>query len=166
MTFPTSVRCNFFMSERENDKIVMQISTGVFAGANVHAYAKAKTNKIDLEIAGLTPGRFKVDDNRVIAAHRRFESSGSFLAQSGNVGISPFATIQYKGWGVNAVSIPVSGIKTLSRCPFSGGKGVFPPESIPVIDMKSDRHKLVPKPRVAYQPAQRSLGRWTTAAAL
>src|SRR5204863_9855199 len=91
---------------------------------------------------------------------------GTSIIYYRNPRISPFATVQNKGWSVNALSIPVSGIKALSLCPFCGGKRILPAESIPVIDMKSDRHELMPEPRVLYEPAQRSLGGRTTAAAL
>src|SRR5207302_9985316 len=95
----------------------------------------------------------EVDDNTVIASHRRFQNSGSStIVYYGDAGILPFATIQNKGWSVNALSVPVSGVKALSLCPFRGGKRILPAESIPVIDMKSDRHELVPEPWVVYEP--------------
>src|SRR5204862_1308127 len=83
-----------------------------------------------------------------------------------NPAISPFATIQNKGWSVNALSIPVSGIKALSLCPFHGRKRILPAESIPVIDMKSNWHELMPEPWIVDEPAQRRLSGRTTAAAL
>src|SRR6266853_28369 len=153
--------------ERENNEIVTQTATIVFASANVDVYAETKTGEIDLELAGASVVRFEVDDNTVIASHRRFQNSGSStLVYYGDAGILPFATIQNKGWSVNALSIPVSRIKALSLCPFRGGKRILPAESIPVIDMKSDRHELVPEPWVVDEPAQRRLSRRTTAAAL
>ncbi len=145
----------FLVIERENNEIVTQTATIVFAGANVDVYAETKIGEIDIEFAGASVGRFEVDDNSVIASHRRFQNSGSStVVYRGDAGILPFATIQNKSWSVNALSIPVSGIKALSLCPFRGGKRILPAESIPVIDMKSDRHELVPEPWVVYEPAQ------------
>ena len=141
--------------ERENDEIVTQTATIVFAGANVDVYAETKIGEIDIELAGASVARFEVDDNTVIASHRRFQNSGSStIVYYGDADILPFATIQDKSWRVNGLSIPVSGIKALSLCPFRGGKRILPAESIPVIDMKSDRHELVPEPWVVYEPAQ------------
>ena len=141
--------------ERENNEIVTQTATIVFASANVDVYAETKTGEIDLELAGASVALFEVDDNTVIASHRRFQNSGSStIVYYGDAGILPFATIQNKGWSVNALSVPVSGVKALSLCPFRGGKRILPAESIPVIDMKSDRHELVPEPWVVYEPAQ------------
>ena len=153
--------------ERENNEIVTQTATIVFASANVDVYAETKTGEIDLELAGASVARFEVDDNTVIASHRRFQNSGSStIVYYRDAGILPFATIQDKSWRVNGVSIPVSGIKALSLCPFRGGKRILPAESIPVIDMKSDRHELMPEPWIVDEPAQRRLSRRTTAAAL
>ena len=141
--------------ERENNEIVTQTATIVFAGAHVDAYAEPETGEIKIEIASASVVRFEVDDNTVIASHRRFQNSGSStIVYYGDPGILPFATIQNKGWSVNALSVPVSGVKALSLCPFRGGKRILPAESIPVIDMKSDRHELVPEPWVVYEPAQ------------
>ena len=141
--------------ERENNEIVKQPATIVFAGVHVDAYTETETGEIDIELAGASVGRFEVDDNSVIASHRRFQNSGSSTAvYHGDAGILPFATIQDKSWRVNALSIPVGGIKALSLCPFRGGKRILPAESIPVIDMKSDRHELTPETWVVYEPAQ------------
>lgn len=141
--------------ERENNEIVTQTATIVFASANVDVYAETKTGEIDLELAGASVARFEVDDNTVIASHRRFQNSGSStIVYYGDAGILPFATIQDKSWRVNGLSIPVSGIKALSLCPFRGGKRILPAESIPVIDMKSDRHELMPEPWIVDEPAQ------------
>ena len=141
--------------ERENNEIVTQTATIVFASANVDVYAETKTGEIDLELAGASVARFEVDDNTVIASHRRFQNSGSStVVYHGDAGILPFATIQDKSWRVNGLSIPVSGIKALSLCPFRGGKRILPAESIPVIDMKSDRHELMPEPWIVDEPAQ------------
>ena len=141
--------------ERENNEIVTQTATIVFASANVDVYAETKTGEIDLELAGASVARFEVDDNTVIASHRRFQNSGSStIVYYGDAGILPFATIQDKSWRVNGLSIPVSGIKALSLCPFRGGKRILPAESIPVIDMKSDRHELMPEPWIVDQPAE------------
>lgn len=141
--------------ERENNEIVTQTATIVFASANVDVYAETKTGEIDLELAGASVARFEVDDNTVIASHRRFQNSGSStIVYYRDAGILPFATIQDKSWRVNGLSIPVSGIKALSLCPFRGGKRILPAESIPVIDMKSDRHELMPEPWIVDEPAQ------------
>jgi len=141
--------------ERENNEIVTQTATIVFASANVDVYAETKTGEIDLELAGASVARFEVDDNTVIASHRRFQNSGSStIVYYGDASILPFATIQDKSWRVNGLSIPVSGIKALSLCPFRGGKRILPAESIPVIDMKSDRHELMPEPWIVDEPAQ------------
>src|SRR4026207_1416955 len=157
----------FLVIERENNEIVTQTATIVFAGAHVDAYAETETGEIGIEVAGASVARFEVDGNTVIASHRRFQNSGSStVVFHGDAGILPFATIQNKSWRVNGLSIPVSGIKALSLCPFRGGKRILPAESIPVIDMKSDRHELTPEAWVVYERAQRSLGRRTTAAAL
>jgi len=152
--------------ERENNKIMTQTAAVVFAGANVDIYAETKASEIYIEIASLSLGRFEVDENTIVTSHRRFKNSGTFIIYYRNAGISPLATIQNKSWSVNALSIPVSGIKALSPCPFSGRKRIFPAKSIPVINMKSDRHELMPEPWVIYQPAQRSLGRRTTTTTL
>src|SRR5437764_1581361 len=139
----------FLVIERENNEIVTQTATIVFASAHVNAYAEPETGQIKIEFASASVVRFEVDDNTVIASHRRFQNSGiSTIVYYGDAGILPFATIQNKGWSVNALSVPVSGVKALSLCPFRGGKRVLPAESIPVIDMKSDRHELVPEPWV------------------
>ena len=157
----------FLVIERENNEIVKQTATIVFASANVNVYAETKTGEIDIELAGASVGRFEVDDNSAIASHRRFQNSGSStLVYYGDAGILPFATIQDKSWRVNGLSIPVSGIKALSLCPFRGGKRILPAESIPVIDMKSDWHELMPEPWIVDEPAQRRLSGGTTAAAL
>ena len=141
--------------ERENNEIVTQTATIVFASANVDVYAETKTGEIDLELAGASVARFEVDDNTVIASHRRFQNSGSStIVYYRKPRISPFATIQNKGWSVNALSIPVSGVKALSLCPFRRGKRILPAESIPVIDMKSDWHELMPEPWIVDEPAQ------------
>jgi len=145
----------FLVIERENNEIVTQTATIVFASTHVDAYAEPETGQIKIEIASASVVRFEVDDNTVIASHRRFQNSGSStIVYYGDAGILPFATIQNKGWSVNALSVPVSGVKALSLCPFRGGKRILPAESIPVIDMKSDRHELVPEPWVVYEPAQ------------
>ena len=155
----------FLVIERENNEVVTQTATIVFAGANVDVYGETKTGEIDIAIAGVSVGRFEVDDNSMIASHRRFQKSRTFTSYYGNTGISPLATIQNKSGSVNALSIPVGSIKALSPRPFSGRKRIFPAKSIPVINMKSDRHELTPESWVVYEPAQRSLGRGTTAAA-
>ena len=144
----------FLAIERENNEIVTQTATIVFAGAHVDAYAESETGEIEIEIASLSLGRFEVHENTIVASHRRAQSPGTSIIYYRNPSISPFATIQNKGWSVNALSIPVSGIKALSLCPFRGGKRILPAESIPVIDMKSDRHELSPEPWVVYEPAQ------------
>src|SRR6267154_3633547 len=114
--------------ERENNEIVTQTATNVCASANVDVYAETKTGEIDLELAGASVARFEVDDNTVIASHRRFQNSGSStIVYYGDADISPFATIQNKGWSVNALSIPVRGIR---RCRFvhsAEAKGSFQP---------------------------------------
>ena len=141
--------------ERENNEIVKQPATIVFAGVHVDVYTETETGEIDIELAGASVGRFEVDDNSVIASDRRFQNPGSStVVYHGDAGILPFATIQDKSWRVNALSIPVGGIKALSLCPFRGGKRILPAESIPVIDMKSDRHELTPEQWVVYEPAQ------------
>lgn len=152
--------------ERENNEIVTQTATIVFAGAHVDAYAEPETGQIEIEIATLSLGRFEVHENTIVASHRRLQSPGTSIIYYRNPGISPFATIQNKGWSVNALSIPVSGIKALSLCPFRGGKRILPAESIPVIDMKSNWHELMPEPWIVDEPAQRRLSGRTTAAAL
>lgn len=143
----------FLVIERENNEIVTQNATVVFASANVDVYPETKTSEIDIEIASLSLGRFEVDDNRMIASQRRFQNSRTFTSYYGNTGISPLATIQNKSGSVNALSIPVGGIKALSPRPFSGRKRILPAESIPIIDMKSNRHELMPEPWVVYEPA-------------
>src|SRR6476660_8671578 len=145
----------FLVIERENNEIVTQTATIVFAGAHVDAYAETETGEIDIEVAGASVARFEVDGNTVIASHRRFQNSGSStVVYHGDAGVLPFATIQNKGWSVNALSIPVSGLKALSLCPFRRGKGILPAESIPVIDMKSDWHELMPEPSIVDQSAE------------
>src|SRR2546423_11928849 len=104
----------FLVIERENNEIVTQTATIVFAGAHVDAYTETETGEIEIEIASLSLGRFEVDDDSVIASHRRLQTSGTSIIYYGNPGISPFATIQDKSWRVNALSIPVSGINALS----------------------------------------------------
>src|SRR4030095_3596526 len=118
----------------------------VFASANIDVYAETKASKIDIEIVRLCFGRFEVNENRIVTSHRRFQNSRIFTTYYRNAGISPFAPIQNKSRCVNALSIPVSRIKALSLCPFSRGKRIFPAESIPIIDMKGDRHELTPEP--------------------
>jgi hypothetical protein len=145
---------------------VTQTATIVFAGAHVDAYAESETGEIEIEIASLSLGRFEVHENTIVASHRRLQSPGTSIIYYRNPGISPFATIQNKGWGVNALGIPLSGIKALSLCPFRGGKRILPAESIPVIDMKSNWHELMPEPWIVDEPAQRRLSGRTTAAAL
>src|SRR6476646_1834086 len=156
----------FLVIERENNEIVTQTATIVFAGAHVDAYTETETGEIEIEISSLSLGRFEVHENTIVASHRRAQSPGTSIIYYRNPGISPFATIQNKGWSVNALSIPVSGIKALSLCPFRGGKRILPAESIPVIDMKSDWHVLMPEVWIVYETAQGSLGRRTTAATL
>ena len=70
----------FLVIERENNEIVTQTATTVFAGVNVDVYAETKTREIEIEIAGVSVGRFEVDDNRMIASHRRFQKPRSFTA--------------------------------------------------------------------------------------
>jgi hypothetical protein len=152
--------------ERQNNELVTQITTIVFASANVGAYTETETGEIEIEIASFSLGRFEVHENTIAASHRRLQSPGTSIIYYRNPRIPPFATIQDKGWSVNALSIPVSGIKALSLCPIRGGKRILPAESIPVIDMKSDRHKLAPEPWIVDEPAQRRLSGRTTAAAL
>ena len=156
----------FLVIERENNEIVTQTATIVFTSANVSAYTETKTGEIEIEIASLSLGRFEVHENTIVASHRRLQSPGTSIIYYRNPGISPFATIQNKGWSVNALSIPVSGVKALSLCPFRGGKRIPPAESIPVIDMKSNWHELMPEPWIVDEPAQRRLSGRTTAAAL
>ena len=144
----------FLVIERENNEIVTQTATPVFAGAHVDAYAEPETGEIEIEIASLSLGRFEAHENTIVASHRRAQRPGTSIIYYRNPGISPFATIQNKGWSVNALSIPVSGIKALSLCPFRGGKRILPAESIPVIDMKSDWHELMPEPWIVDQSAQ------------
>ncbi len=156
----------FLVIERENNEIVTQTATIVFASANVSAYTKTKTGEIEVEIASLSLGRLEVHENTIVPSHRRLQSPGTSIIYYRNPGISPFATIQNKGWSVNALSIPVSGIKALSLCPFHGRKRILPAESIPVIDMKSNWHELMPEPWIVDEPAQRRLSGRTTAAAL
>src|SRR6266550_1425454 len=157
---------DFLVIERENNEIVTQTATIVFASANVSAYTETKTGEIEIEIASLSLGRFEVHENTIVASHRRLQSPGTSIIYYRNPGISPFPTIQNKGWSVNALSIPVSGIKALSLCPFHGRKRILPAESIPVIDMKSNWHELMPELWIVDQPAQRRLSGRTTAAAL
>ena len=156
----------FLVIERENNEIVTQTATIVFTSANVSAYTETKTGEIEIEIASLSLGRFEVHENTIVASHRRLQSPGTSIIYYRNPGISPFATIQNKGWSVNALTIPVSGIKALSLCPFHGRKRILPAESIPVIDMKSNWHELMPEPWIVDEPAQRRLSGRTTAAAL
>src|SRR5437763_9745849 len=42
-----------------------------------NAYAKPETGQIKIEFASASVVRFEVDDNTVIASHRRFQNSGS-----------------------------------------------------------------------------------------
>jgi len=140
--------------QRQNNEIVTQTATIVFAGAHVDAYTETETGEIEIEIASLSLGRFEVHENTVVASHRRLQGPGTSIIYYRNPGISPFATIQNKGWSVNALSIPVSCIKTLSLCPFRGGERILPAEPIPVIDMKRDWHVLMPEPWIVEQPAQ------------
>src|SRR6266481_451888 len=154
----------FLVIERENNEIVTQTAIIVFASANVSAYTKTKTGEIEIEIASLSLGRFEVHENTIVPSHRRLQRPGTSIIYYRNPGISPFATIQNKGWSVNALSIPVSGIKALSLCPFHGRKRILPAESIPVIDMKRDRHEFTPEPWIVDEPAQRRLSGRTTAA--
>jgi hypothetical protein len=144
----------FLVIEGENNEIVTQTATIVFASANVSAYTETKTGEIEIEIASLSLGRFEVHENTIVASHRRAQSPRTSIIYYRNPGISPFATIQNKGWSVNGLSIPVSGVKALSLCPFRGGKRILPAESIPVIDMKGDWHELMPEPWIVDQPAQ------------
>ena len=144
----------FLVIERENNEIVTQTATIVFAGAHVDAYTETETGEIEIEIASLSFGRFEVRENTIVASHRRAQSPETSIIYYRNPGISPFATIQNKGWSVNALSIPVSGVKALSLCPIRGGKRILPAESIPVIDMKSDWHELMPEPWIVDEPAQ------------
>ena len=144
----------FLVIERENNEIVPQTATTVFAGTHVDAYTETETGEIEIEIASLSLGRFEVHENTIVASHRRAQSPGTSIIYYRNPGISPFATIQNKSWSVNALSIPVSGIKALSLCPFRGGKRILPAESIPIIDMKSNWHVLMPEPWIVDQPAQ------------
>src|SRR5205807_10043544 len=111
----------FLVVERENNEIVTQTATVVFASANVGAYTETETGEIELEIANLSLGRFEVHENTTVASHRRLEGPGTSIIYYRNPGISPFATIQNKGWRVDALSIPDSGVKALSLCPFPRG---------------------------------------------
>ena len=43
----------FLVIERENNEIVTQTATIVFAGAHVDAYAETETGEIEIEIASL-----------------------------------------------------------------------------------------------------------------
>src|SRR5438270_12436590 len=106
------------VSERENNEIVTQTATIVFAGANVGAYAETEAGEIEIEIASLSLGRFEVHQNTIVASHCRHQSPGNSIIYYRNPGISPFATIQNKSWSVNALRIPTSGITALSLCPF------------------------------------------------
>jgi hypothetical protein len=144
----------FLVIERENNEIVTQTATIVFPGAHVDAYTETETDEIEIEIASLSLGWFEIHENTVVASHRRAQSPGTSIIYYRNPGISPFATIQNKGWSINALSIPVGGIKALSLCPFRGGKRILPAESIPVIDMKSDWHELMPEPWIVDQSAE------------
>jgi len=144
----------FLVIERENNEIVTQTATLVFAGAHVDTYTETETGEVEIKIASFSLGRFEVHENTIVASHRRAQRPGTSIIYYRNPGISPFATIQNKGWSVNALSVPVSGIKALSLCPFRGGKRILPAESVPVIDMKSDWHELMPEPWIVDQSAQ------------
>ena len=58
--------------ERENNEIVTQTATIVFAGAHVHTYTETETGEIEIEIASISVSRREADDNIVIALRRRF----------------------------------------------------------------------------------------------
>ena len=98
----------FLVIERENNEIVTQTATIVFAGAHVDAYAEPETGQIEIEIATLSLGRFEVHENTIVASHRRAQSPGTSIVYYRNPGISPFATIQNKGWSVNALSVQLA----------------------------------------------------------
>src|SRR5437763_10921275 len=77
----------FLVIERENNKIVTQTATIVFASAHVNAYAEPETGQIKIEFASASVVRFEVDDNTVIASHRRFQNSGiSTIVYYGDAG--------------------------------------------------------------------------------
>ena len=83
----------FLVIERENNKIVTQTATIVFAGAHVDAYAESETGELEIEIASFSLGRFEVHDNTIVASHRRLQSPGTSIIYYRNPGISPFAKI-------------------------------------------------------------------------
>src|SRR5205807_9570937 len=115
----------FLVIERENNEIVTQTATIVFASAHVNAYAEPETGQIKIEFGTASVVRFEVDDNTVIASQRRFQNSGSStIVYYGDAGILPFVTIQIKGWSVDALSVPVGGVKALALCALRGGGGI------------------------------------------
>src|SRR5438552_15585522 len=104
----------FLVIERENNEIVTQTATIVFASAYVNAYAEPETGQIKIEFASASVVRFEVDDNTVIASHRRFQNSGiSTIVYYRDAGILPFETIINKGWSVYDLSVQVRGVNEL-----------------------------------------------------
>ena len=73
----------FLVIERENNEIVTQTATIVFAGAHVDAYAEPETGQIEIEIATLSLGRFEVHENTIVASHRRAQSPGTSIIYIG-----------------------------------------------------------------------------------
>lgn len=62
----------FLVIERENNEIVTQTATVVFARPNVDVYAETKMGEIHLEISLFFLARFELDENAVVISHRRF----------------------------------------------------------------------------------------------
>jgi hypothetical protein len=69
----------FLVIERENNEIVAQTATIVFASANVSAYTETKTGEIEIEIASLSLGRFEVHENIIVVSQRRLQSPGTSI---------------------------------------------------------------------------------------
>src|SRR4030095_11965077 len=112
-----------------------------------------KAGEIDLELARSPVGRLEVDRYSTVPADPDFQNPRRLSCRR-DICASPFATIQNERWSVNGLCLPVFGISLLSLRPFHRGKGIFPAETLPVIDMTGDRHELTPEPWVIHEPPE------------
>src|SRR5437763_14019733 len=76
----------------------------------------------------------------------------------------PFFPVQNKSWRVNGFLFPARGIISLPLRPRLGRKRIAPAEVVPVIDVKRDRNKILPEPRLIFQITQPRFRGQTTAA--
>src|SRR5688500_3835372 len=144
---------------------MQQFPAAVFSRRHIRGQAKTEAGHMDFMALPGT-GRGLKGSGEPLAFKDNFQYARTLRRPGWNGGISPELSVENKGRRKYAIGFPTRGVSRLPLRPFARGERIAPAEVVPIMEVKCDRHEILPEPRLVFQIAQPRLRRRTTAASL